>query len=56
VFSAEELDELSRKRTDTPYDNQSPADVLSPAIPFTLFHFTFAASQLRMKHIIPSAG
>ncbi|KAK4243062.1 hypothetical protein C7999DRAFT_45039 [Corynascus novoguineensis] len=41
LFSAEEVDELCQRTTDIPYDDEYPDDVAFPAVPFTLYHFTF---------------
>ncbi|KAL2182996.1 hypothetical protein L209DRAFT_758376 [Thermothelomyces heterothallicus CBS 203.75] len=41
LFSAEEVAELCQRTTDIPYDHDYPDDVAFPAVPFTLYHFTF---------------
>ena len=41
LFSAEEVDELCQRTTDIPYDDEYPDNVAFPAVPFTLYHFTF---------------
>ncbi|AEO54561.1 hypothetical protein MYCTH_2297247 [Thermothelomyces thermophilus ATCC 42464] len=49
LFSAEEVDELCQRTTDIPYDDDYPDDVAFPAVPFTLYHFTFPSISNKMR-------